>query len=71
MENIFIGLDIGKKLVDVAVPVGNGGFSCFRVNNTAIDFQKREIKDVVSVSQNRNATIIAAFEAEGSPAEKS
>ncbi len=40
MENIFIGLDIGKKNVDVAVPVGNGGFSCFRVNNTPEGFAK-------------------------------
>jgi transposase len=40
MENHFIGLDIGKKNVDVAVPLGNGGFSCFRINNTQEGFQK-------------------------------
>ncbi len=40
MENHFIGLDIGKKNVDVAVPLGNGGFSCFRINNTQEGFAK-------------------------------
>lgn len=41
MENHFIGLDIGKKNVDVAVPLGTG-FSCFRINNTAEGFRKLE-----------------------------
>ena len=40
MENHFIGLDIGKKCVDVAVPLGNEGFSCFRVNNTPEGYAK-------------------------------
>jgi transposase len=39
MENHFIGLDIGKKNVDVAVPLGNG-YTCFKVNNTAEGFAK-------------------------------
>jgi transposase len=41
MENHFIGLDIGKKTVDVAVPLG-AGFSCFRINNTEEGFRKLE-----------------------------
>jgi transposase len=42
MENHFIGLDIGKKAVDVAVPLGGSGFSCFRINNTDEGFRKLE-----------------------------
>lgn len=41
MEHHFIGLDIGKKNVDVAVPLG-AGFSCFRINNTEEGFRKLE-----------------------------
>jgi transposase len=41
MENHFIGLDIGKGTVDVAVPLNNG-FSCFKVNNTQEGFKKLE-----------------------------
>ena len=43
MENIiYVGLDIGKKVVDIAVPVSDKGYSSFRISNNEQGFQSLE-----------------------------
>ena len=43
-KTLYVGLDIGKDAVDVAVPASNDGFSCFRENNNEIGFIELEKK---------------------------
>jgi transposase len=43
-KTLYVGLDIGKDAVDVAVPASNDGFSCFRENNNEIGFLELEKK---------------------------
>jgi transposase len=39
---IYVGLDIGKKNVDVAVPVSDKGYNSFRISNNESGFQSLE-----------------------------
>ena len=52
METHFIGIDIGKKRLDVAIPVSNTGYHCIGANNDLEGFKK-----IVSELEKRKADL--------------